>query len=131
MRCAFPGAPSAVETRSGDDGSRFDLAICDNLQVRHISRTTLRGSLSPRRPDELRVSQMIRSRPFQKLYLRNSLPASTTMSNAGLCRMGVVSIVITAFGVILFGIVRLMFSGASVGQASKHQTNGPACRNQS
>jgi hypothetical protein len=33
-------------------------------------------------------------------------------------RMGVVSIVITAFGVILFGIIRPGFSGARVGQAS-------------
>ena len=40
------------------------------------------------------------------------------MSNTGLCRMGVVSIVITAFGVILFGIIRLRSSGARVDQAS-------------
>ncbi len=36
--------------------------------------------------------------------------------------MTVVSIFITAFGLILFGIIRLRFSGASV---AKHQTNGP------
>lgn len=40
------------------------------------------------------------------------------MSNAGLCRMGVVSIAITALSVILFGLVRLRSSGAGVGQAS-------------
>jgi len=36
--------------------------------------------------------------------------------------MGVVSIVITAFRLILFGKIRLRLSGASV---AKHQTNGP------
>jgi hypothetical protein len=36
--------------------------------------------------------------------------------------MGVVSIVITSFGLTLFGIIRLRLSGASV---AKHQTNGP------
>jgi hypothetical protein len=49
-RSAFPGAPCAVETRFGDDVSRYDLGICDKLRMRHVSRTTLCGSLSSRRP---------------------------------------------------------------------------------
>jgi hypothetical protein len=43
-------------------------------------------------------------------------------------RMGVVSIVITAFGVILFGIIRLGFAGARVGQASNEWSPPPGIK---
>jgi hypothetical protein len=66
-------APSAVETRFGDDVSRYDfghmwLTAGASRFSHHFARI-----LVITQADELRVAQMIRSRPLQELYLRYSL----------------------------------------------------------
>jgi hypothetical protein len=69
-QCTFPGAPPAVATRFGDDRSRYDLAICNKTVGSSRLSHHFARILVITQADELRVSQMIRSRPFQKLYLR-------------------------------------------------------------